>query len=159
MNIEPFKPNQIDVINHLMSTDSLFRGLKKDEEQHRLQLIGIKNVMKKLRAKNSLQVQVANGLFENVTPSLRKEIIDNTSKKFKEFDDAYKGIQEQVKHRGDDVGDSRMRVFKLLYNVLKSQHNFKHEELIEFLIDRPEQMFRDDLDDEISKSLEADKSG
>jgi len=161
-NVEAFIPQEVDILKHLTTIDNLFRSLKGDEEKHRLQLNGIKSVMKKLRAKNSLQVQVANGLMEDVTPTIRGELISNTNKNFNSMNDAYKGLVEQSKHRADEVGEARIRMLKMLVYVLRRQHKFTDKEIAGFMVDKPVVEDKRDKDEtmaDIDKALEAEKNG
>ena len=162
VNIEAFYPYQVDIIKHLSTVDNLFRSLKGDEEKHRMQLNGIKEIMRKLRSKNTMQVQIATGLTEIVSPTIRKQLIDNTSRSFNAANDKYKGIVEQVRHRSDEVGESRIRMFKMLGEVLKRQHGLSVEDLSGYLVEKQAVQAKRlpvDFDVDIKKAVEASKNG
>jgi len=161
MIVRAFLPNEVDILQKLTAMDNLYRSMSTDEDNHLKQMHAFKDVMKKLRSKNVMHVQIANGLTEDVTPSIRKTLIDNTNKSFNAVNDKYKGIVEQKKHRADELGEARIRMFKMLGDILKYQHGLSVDDLNMYLVEKPSveaKRHKSEFDVDIKKAVEAAKN-
>jgi len=162
VKIRSYSPTEIDVFKELTMFDNLYRGLCKDEEQHRIHIIQLKKALQEVRSKQSLRRQIAQGLFQDVTPQVRGDIIRSMSITLNNLYDSYAGLIEQRKHRGDELGDTRIRVLKVIAKSLMNQHNLTVDDLTELLKD--ESTFKpyrdkDDINVDIKKALELTKNG
>ena len=162
IEVKAFTPTEIEVFKELTLIDGLYRGLYEDVEKNRIKIVQLKNVLKDVRAKPSLSRQIANGLFQDVTPTQRAEIIKNITNTLNSTYDAYVGQIEQLKHRSDEFGDVRIRLFKLIGYTLKIQHGLKHEDICSLLTEETTfEHYRpnDDINSDIAKALEVANSG
>jgi len=96
-------------------------------------------------------------LMQEVTPEVRQEIIKNTTIAINNAYKAYLGVIEQRKHKGNELGEARIKVFRILGQRLLTEHDFKPDELLGFFVNRPdhkEVRKMKEVEDDIKKTLE-----
>jgi len=160
--VEAFAPRHLSVFNEMQQIDNLYRGVCKEEDQRRMHINGLMEVLKKLKKKNSLSVMIANGLFEDVSPEGRRQLIKNTNDSINNLMDGYKGIIEQRKHRSDELGYVRVRAFKAIAETLIYWHGFNHSDLMDLLTEKPVVKDKRDIgeiDEDIRLAMESDLDG
>lgn len=160
--VEPFDPQQKQVIKQLIDYDTVYFGLCSQMEQTRRKLKALRDIIHKAKKNGVAGILVpwAAGQYRQLKHEDKDEYIKSHMDVHRKLKNSYKGIAGQRQHRADELGEKRMLAFRMLYNVLKDQHDMTHEELVEWLTEKNLRLAREnpDLDPIIKSEIEDNKS-
>jgi len=144
VSIEALNPKQVPIMQVYGEIEKLYSGVRQQEEK-------TKNMLKALREEQHRHAKDRNGKYartkmvQDVTgfkslsiPENLKEFRENLNKTIMQIENQLNGITEQRRHRGDDLGEKRVEVFKLFGRILKTQHGVSYKDMLDYLEEKSE---------------------
>jgi hypothetical protein len=138
IKVEAFRPAELPVFKDLMEYNKLYFGICQQQEKIRIGLTDISKKLRELKTDRNpdLLTPWGGGLYKRITQANKKELIQHLSKRRQQIESQYKDITEQRRHRADELGEKRLNALRLLFRLLKEQHDFEEQELIDILTEK-----------------------
>lgn len=133
--VESLDANQAQIMEMHKEQNNLYGTLRVQEEQTKQQIKSIKELLHKINHGDvlirNISVPWGMGQVRNLTDSDTKEYIDTYLKQLEIEENKLKSITVQRQHRGDEVGENRLKILRMFWYMLVKQHGFKDDELYE----------------------------
>jgi hypothetical protein len=131
--VEAFDPNQIQQLEILREQNNLYGSLRIQEEDTKKQIKGIQAVIHKIRSgeikMDELFVPFGMGNQRRLHDRHKTEYLDTYMKQLQMEQNKLDALSGQRLHRADEVGEQRLKVLRMLWTILRTQHQFTDEEL------------------------------
>jgi len=133
--VEAFDQPQVQDLEIMREQNNLFGSLRIQEEQSKKQIQNLKKILDDLNTDkvkvHDLIVPYGMGGFRRLLPQAKQDLIKAYVKQLEIEENKLNAIIGQRQHRADEVGEQRLKVFRMLWSTLVTQHGFKNEELCE----------------------------
>ncbi len=133
--VEAFDPTMVQALNILHEQNNLYGSLRVQEENSKMQVKGITQVIHDIKSGKvkieNLSAPYGMGQTRRLVQSDKNELIQTYLKQLQLEENKLKSLTGQRLHRADEVGEQRLKVLRLLWIVMKTQHKFTDEELYE----------------------------
>lgn len=146
--IREFTEPQVKEMGWLSEMNNAYAGLWTQEQQTMMKHKALTELIHKLKhdeikISNIYRPFVGNHLVR-LESSDKDEFIKSFVDAFTQTEVQLKSLAGQKEHRGEELGEARMRVMRMLWILLKQQHGFKDNELYENMLDydRKENLIR-----------------
>ena len=137
IKIQPFDEITVGYLKTMQEQNNVYVGLRTQEEQLRVTLNNVRTALHDIKKMNSEELRTISfpylAGYKTLTPATRKEFIQNNMKAYRSLETQYKAAKMQRIHRADELGETRIRVLKRLWNILVNEHDMKQEELYKML--------------------------
>jgi len=131
--VEAFDPNQVKELEIMREQNNLYGTLRQQEETSKIQILNIQAVIHKINTgdvrMDELFVPFGMGNQRRLTERHKKEYLETYMKMLQMEENKLKSLNGQRLHRGDEVGEQRLKVMRMLCAILVSQHGFTEDEL------------------------------
>ena len=139
--VQPFDESMVGYMKTMQEQNNIYAGLRQQEEQIRVNLNNLRMAVHELRMMRPEQLRTIyipylNGLRQ-ITPERREEFIQSNIRMYLNLDIQYKSLNGQRANRADELGESRLRVLKRLWDIMITEHGFKQEDLINIVEQTP----------------------
>ena len=143
--IESFNPSEAQHLNILSEYNNLYHSLIVQQEQHRVAMNNIQELRKIMvkhfkeregKTYHPIYLPMGNGGMRPVYKDDMPWFLGEIDKQYKQMETQYLAIIAQRERRGDELGESRVRAFKTLGDLLRKQHKFQDKELLELLTEK-----------------------
>ena len=133
--VEAFDPTVAQALNILHEQNDLYGSLRVQEENSKMQVKGITQVIHDLKSGRvkieNLSAPYGMGQTRRLVQSDKNELIQTYMRQLQIEENKLKSLTGQRLHRADEIGEQRLKVLRLLWVVMTTQHKFTDEELYE----------------------------
>lgn len=132
--VEAFDQNQINQMTILNEQNNMYGSIRQQEEQIKVQVRTLKKIIHDVRSgktrMNTLHIPYGMpGGSKNLTEQDKQEYLDMFMKQLVVEENKLKALSGQRLHRGDELGEQRMKILRMFTDILVHQHKFTEEEL------------------------------
>lgn len=139
VRVEPFNPTDTQELNYLGTINNEYQALRVQEEQHR-------NTLNELHRKSDEIQSTINDTSKtylipwggNVMKTIRsreekQDMLNELQTALNKMNNEYNGILGQRRHRETELGESRVKVFKIFAFKLLHEHELTIDDLHHFI--------------------------
>jgi hypothetical protein len=131
--VQPFDPNQAQQLEIMREQNNVYASLCQEIEKHKFQLRNIQHIIHDIRTGDvkmeDINVPYGMGGSRHLTENHKKEFLETYMRQYQIEDNALVSLRGQLMHRGDEVGEQRLKVLRVLWSILVHQHGFTSEDL------------------------------
>lgn len=147
LKISPFDEVTVGHLKNMQEQNNVYVGLRTQEEQLRVNMKAVRDAIHEVKKMRPEQLKTISfpylAGFKTLTNETRDEWIKTHINMYTSFETQYKTVRAQRIHRGDELGEARIRVLKRLWNVMVNEHDISQEDLYKMLdVDIPMPLIR-----------------
>jgi hypothetical protein len=139
--VEALDANQAQIMEMHKEQNNLYGTIRVQEEQTKQQINSIKELIHKMKKGQrgekggvkvrNISVPWGMGQVRNLSDADYDEYIQTYLKQLEIEENKLKALVGQRQHRGDEVGENRLKILRMFWYMLVKQHGFKDDELYE----------------------------
>lgn len=146
--IREFNEYHIKDIGDLNKLNNDYAAIWGQLQQTKQKLTGLKDIIHKIKhdeiSINNIMVPWLGNQLRRLTEKDKDDYLKAYVDAFSQTEIQVNSIEGQLKHRGDELGELRMRMLRVFWGMLVHQHGFTDQELFTAVtdVDKREQLIR-----------------